>query len=928
MKKRKRTTQSGELKAINLGSWEVLRFTLCALSFALLLTDSAQATTPWEGILDPNRAIDWSTAGIPGGIPVRNTNCAAIAASACGNGSADCTSTIQNALNGCASGEVVSLGAGYFLLNGVLNIPGNVTLRGRGADQTILSIKSTSGSAAITMGTWTVPWNMAGNVSIVGGATAGSQSIVVSDASGIMVGGYLLITELNDPSFVSIAGDEGSCTWCGPFNDNGSRVLGQVSEVTSVAGTTIGINPGLFRSMNNPLPDWSPNTSYPLNAFINPSAQPAHSYQQTVENSAVPYTCTSASSVPAFPTDGTSVTDGTCAWLDIGPSTTTLPLADPFSATKYAGIENLQIYANNTGAGASIAMTQCAYCWISGVENNYTDGDHVDVTLGYHDEIVNSYFSNAFLHTPGGFDSDIDLRTDSTGVLVQNNIIERNHVSVMLEWGAAGNVIAYNYMFGNFGNPPNHALFGTYSMHGAHPEFNLSEGNIGDTYSPDGIWGSNSHNTSFREWQKGTTKLCSPFSGRGVVSCSPTGVQGDPGVNGWWATQQIWPFGLGIASSYYNLVGGILGSQDMANLTLYDEGTPMAQTNEAVAVCGPSPCGPGSRPYDSQAIALTLGYWGADDGSSPYGTLTPYSTLFEHGEYTSPSGMTTWSGSVTQALPASFYLSSKPSWFGSVPFPAIGPDVSGGLDNAFGHAYAIPAEICYEQVMGGTDGTGSPLRFNADVCYAGASYQPPPNGLPQTLTLDFGDVLPVNATLGVSYNPGPGYSNLTYVWTITPLDNSQPSDLSRQQTLKAGAISSSVSSQTSVPALGLTTWSLAPGPYTISVYATDGTTNSNTASKTITLVLADLSQVQVYPNPWRSDKHTGKSVTFANLSATTSVKIFTVSGHLAKDLGTANGTVTWDLTNDSGDKVASGIYLYLITDSQGDKVRGKVGVIR
>jgi hypothetical protein len=85
---------------------------------------------------------------------------------------------------------------------------------------------------------------------------------------------------------------------------------------------------------------------------------------------------------------------------------------------------------------------------------------------------------------------------------------------------------------------------------------------------------------------------------------------------------------------------------------------------------------------------------------------------------------------------------------------------------------------------------------------------------------------------------------------------------------------------------------------------------------------------QVYPNPWRADKHSGQPVTFANLPSGSTVKIFTVSGHLARDLGTVNGSVAWDLTNDSGDKVASGIYLYLITDSQGDKVKGKVAVIK
>jgi hypothetical protein len=49
-------------------------------------------------------------------------------------------------------------------------------------------------------------------------------------------------------------------------------------------------------------------------------------------------------------------------------------------------------------------------------------------------------------------------------------------------------------------------------------------------------------------------------------------------------------------------------------------------------------------------------------------------------------------GDGSQTLPNSLYLSSKPSWFGSVAWPPIGPDVS-GLANK------IPAQIRYE---GGT----------------------------------------------------------------------------------------------------------------------------------------------------------------------------------------------------------------------------------
>jgi len=58
------------------------------------------------------------------------------------------------------------------------------------------------------------------------------------------------------------------------------------------------------------------------------------------------------------------------------------------------------------------------------------------------------------------------------------------------------------------------------------------------------------------------------------------------------------------------------------------------------------------------------------------------------------------------------------------------------------------------------------------------------------------------------------------------------------------------------------------------------------------------------------------------------VKIFTVSGHKVKELSAANGSVTWDLTDASEDNVASGIYIYLIKDNQGNKTRGKVAVIR
>jgi hypothetical protein len=88
-----------------------------------------------------------------------------------------------------------------------------------------------------------------------------------------------------------------------------------------------------------------------------------------------------------------------------------------------------------------------------------------------------------------------------------------------------------------------------------------------------------------------------------------------------------------------------------------------------------------------------------------------------------------------------------------------------------------------------------------------------------------------------------------------------------------------------------------------------------------------LGAVKVVPNPWRSDRHVGESIRFQNLPAGATVKIFTVSGHLVNTLSSSTNTVTWDRTNSSGDYVASGVYLYLVTAGS-EKLNGKLVIIK
>lgn len=604
---------------------------------------TGRAQTAWSSVLSSTQAIDWSTTGV-GTIPPRTTNCANLTASAS-------LAQINSALASCPSGETVSLAAGTYSINGTISIPSNVTLRGAGANQTILNATGSSGDV-ISMGSGTPSYNP---VNITSGATNQSTSIVVSSASGIKTGMYLVIAETNNPSYVTSSGSEGACTWCDGWTSTGSLARGQIVAVTAVSGSTVTISPGLYGAYTNS------------------------------------------------------------------------PIAVPFTMSEsYAGVENLQVYANDTGYASNFGMQECAYCWIKGVESNYTDGDHVEVYWGYHDEVRDSYFTNAYLHQPGTHDSDIQIALKTSASLFENNIVERTHTGIMLEWGSAGNVIAYNYDEGEFDATSNDFLMGGIQYHGAHPQFNLLEGNVTADIEPDSIWGSSSQTTAFRNWVVGTSHICNPFTGRGTVTCS--------GSSGVYAFQAARAMDISYLSTLNNFVGNVVGSSQAQSMLAYGTSA-MTQT---VSVEYPA-----TRSYDAVVYDWSFGYGEASDdgtgtgcagGTPPCHAAGTSATDLIHGNYNNIGGTIAWASGVTQTLPASFYKTSKPSWWpSSMPYPATGPDVTGGSGPG-GHTYGNPAYNCFYNVMHGTDGgAGGPYSFNAATCYGNGVVPPSPSNLTGTV---------------------------------------------------------------------------------------------------------------------------------------------------------------------------------------------------
>jgi hypothetical protein len=208
---------------------------------------------PASTILGADRKVEWGRAGVwkegqrgipsyPVGITVNTTNtshqyyCDP-------TGATDCRSKLQAALNACPAGQAVFLPAGTYRISSTLTMPSNVALRGAGPTRT--TIRNYNNGEAIAMngasGSQTA-------TNISSGATKGSQSVVVANASAFSVGSLVLIDQLNDPSFVTRTGAEGTCSWCG--RDNGNRALGEINRVVSKSGNTIGLDRPLAYGYN------------------------------------------------------------------------------------------------------------------------------------------------------------------------------------------------------------------------------------------------------------------------------------------------------------------------------------------------------------------------------------------------------------------------------------------------------------------------------------------------------------------------------------------------------------------------------------------------------------------------------------------------------------------------------------------------------
>jgi hypothetical protein len=509
----------------------------------------------WSGILDPSRAIDWSKAGVSGGIPIRTTVCATL-------GPGATLSQINSAISSCPSGQVVYLSSGSYTVSGSIVPKSGVTLRGAGMGVTkITSVTGFSGDGIITSAP-SYDWYLTYSTSYdLVSPTRLATTITTTVNHNWSVGDYIHIDQLEDttgPTLIQNLGSQGP-------NNSGScrnpsaacRPLGQTVRIVSIPAANQAV-------IDTPL-YWTYNKS--------------------------PQATKETGFITGF------------------------------------GVEDLTIDNSAIIASKVIHMGGWHESWVLRVEVSgvMSRGSATFMYGSVHDMVRSCYFH-------GGDQGDEYtnlLYNRATANLFEDNIVVGLGGMFLEDGAVAGNVFGYNYatamVYGG-------VWAGTgIGSHAAHPFYNLYEGNQMDTrFRYDWTFGTNSHQTMFRNAVK-NEPLTTYVNGHNLVD--------------------LW-----YHAASENVIGNVLGT--VGQETIYAETTgPINQTSQVVYAFG------------EETIA---GDRGLDGGAA-------LNSVFRQGNWDSVNNAVRWDEDIVNSnhtLPVSFYLSSKPNFFGSCAWPPIGPDLS------------------------------------------------------------------------------------------------------------------------------------------------------------------------------------------------------------------------------------------------------------
>ena len=282
-----------------------------------------------------------------------------------------------------------------------------------------------------------------------------------------------------------------------------------------------------------------------------------------------------------------------------------------------SGLEDLEV--------ADAVQIHVGYgCWISNVVA------HVGAT--HADGCLRAYWSArctiehcAIDGTPGVDNYGIETRAVS-GLLVQNNS-SRGVGTALNPSGSTGSVWAYNVMTNN--TPFYSVILLGLLQHGGNPNMNLYEGNVSPAIGFDNTWGCSAYNTAFRSRAVGYDWSVGSSYGNQVA------------------------FADNVTNRHASCIGNVLGTTGVN--TWYED------------YAGSSGC------HNSGSVYY-LGYY--DVGCQTPTDTGVRSTLIRAYNWTSATATNNGivnDGYSSTDIPASYYLTSKPAFFGNLPWPPVDP---------------------------------------------------------------------------------------------------------------------------------------------------------------------------------------------------------------------------------------------------------------
>ena len=347
----------------------------------VVISISVEDSGPLESIDLEARLLDWTPAGVEGGIPTYTNVIDFLDAGGDPSGRTNSSPLLNEILSGLREDTVITFPAGVYRFDRRIIIdkarsptmPG-VIFRGAGTRETkLLFMEPNAVSEGLFEldGQITVP-----NIPIEGGLTRGSTSVTLEKMTGVTVGRWLWIRQDNDPDAMATirtipdyaASIDNQSGWA-------KRTVGQIVKVAAVDGNIVTLDRPLHLDFTWP----------------NPTASVIR------------------------PLSGVGFEDFT--------------------------IEN----GLDTPSRSNFGFENVANCWIRNVHSLMAMRNHVRAWGSANLTICDSYFNDAYRHDGGGHGYGTLLNAATTHCLVENNIFRNLRHSMIWKEGANGNVFAYNY---------------------------------------------------------------------------------------------------------------------------------------------------------------------------------------------------------------------------------------------------------------------------------------------------------------------------------------------------------------------------------------------------------------------------------------------------------------------------------------------------